>query len=121
MYEYLLAMASLNSQDPNITLQCLFKLFDSNQYGLLSQAEVVDVLHTFHQMSESTEDDSDQEKPDNSLDDIRSSVAKGFGDKTQISQQEFREMCEKNEEIQQLATRLHMVFMLGMLFDESDF
>lgn len=121
MYEYLLTMASLTSQDPNLIIQCLFKLFDTDQDGVLNQAEVVDVLYTFHQISASNKDNSDQEEPDNSLQDIKSSVAKAFGNKTQISQQEFREILEKSEEMQQLAMRLQTVFMLGMMFDESDF
>lgn len=122
LYEYLLTMASLAAQDPSTTMQCLFKLFDSDQDGLLSQTEVVNVLHTFHQITMGNKDNIDgEEKLDNSLEDIKTSVGKAFGNKTQISQQEFREVCEKSEEIQGLAMRLHTMFMLGMLFNESDF
>ena len=121
MYEYLLTMASLNGRDPNLILRCLFKLCDADQDGLLKQSEVVDVLYTFFHISNGNEDKAEEKNLDNSLEDIKSSVAKAFGDKTQVSEQEFRQVCEKSKEIQELAKRLQNLFFVGMVFDESDF
>lgn len=94
---------------------------DSDQDGRLSQSEVVNVLYTFFQMSALNHDDMAQEDPEYSLEKIKSSVSKAFDNKTQISEQEFRGVCEKSEEIEQLATRLYSLFLLGMMFDDSDF
>jgi Ca2+-binding EF-hand superfamily protein len=120
LYEYLLTLALVNN-DPKLILKCLFKLFDTNEDGRLNQAEIVDILNVYSQVSSGDSDNTNQETLDSNLAEIKSSVAKAFGNKTQISEDEFREVCEKSSEIQGLASRLQMVFLFGMMVDESDF
>jgi Ca2+-binding EF-hand superfamily protein len=93
----------------------LFKIFDSDKNGLLSQAEVVDVLNTFFSLISRNNNDDTQKKPDYSLEEIKNDVSNAFGDKTEISQKELFEVCENSDIIQDFGTRLQTGNMISMM------
>ncbi|CAF1309464.1 unnamed protein product [Rotaria magnacalcarata] len=102
-------------------MECLFRLCDSNQDGILNEDEVIDVLYTFFRISLNNVNNNAEDKDGSSLEELRNNVSKAFNGKTQVSEQEFYEVCIKSEPIQELASRLGIAFMLGMMFDDSDF
>ena len=109
-------MILLSKQDFSVLRECLFKLFDSNQDGLLTQDEIVDVLYAYFMVTSGKEDNTDGENSKDYLNEVKNSIKTAFGDKTQISEQEFVEVCEKSEPIQELASRIHTTYSLGLLF-----
>ncbi|CAF4481267.1 unnamed protein product, partial [Rotaria magnacalcarata] len=121
LYEYLLTITLLSSNDLKIMMECLFRLCDSNQDGILNEDEVIDVLYTFFRISLNNVNNNAEDKDGSSLEELRNNVSKAFNGKTQVSEQEFYEVCIKSEPIQELASRLGIAFMLGMMFDDSDF
>ncbi|CAM2706240.1 unnamed protein product [Rotaria socialis] len=121
LYEYLLTMALLLGKDPKITIKCLFRLCDFNQDGMFNEDEVIDVLYTFFRISLNNANNDAEDRDGCRLEQLRNNVNKAFNDKTQVSEQEFYEVCMKSEPVQELASRLGMIFMLGMMFDDSDF
>ncbi|CAM4768889.1 unnamed protein product [Rotaria magnacalcarata] len=121
LYEYLLTITLLSSNDLKIMMECLVRLCDSNQDGILNEDEVIDVLYTFFRISLNNVNNNAEDKDGSSLEELRNNVSKAFNGKTQVSEQEFYEVCIKSEPIQELASRLGIAFMLGMMFDDSDF
>jgi Ca2+-binding EF-hand superfamily protein len=93
----------------------LFKIFDSDKNGLLSQAEVVDVLNTFFSLISRNTNDGTHEKPDYSLEDIKNDVSNAFGDKMEISQKELFEVAEKSNVMQEFGMRLQTASMMSMM------
>ncbi|CAF3650351.1 unnamed protein product [Rotaria socialis] len=114
-------MALLLGKDPKITIKCLFRLCDFNQDGMFNEDEVIDVLYTFFRISLNNANNDAEDRDGCRLEQLRNNVNKAFNDKTQVSEQEFYEFCMKSEPVQELASRLGMIFMLGMMFDDSDF
>jgi Ca2+-binding EF-hand superfamily protein len=120
LFEYQLGFILVSSQNPNMIMSYLFKIFDSDKNGLLSQAEVINVLNTFFSLIVRNNDDGTQEKPNYSLEEIKNDIINAFGDKTEISQKELFEVCEKSPIIQDFGTRLQTVNMVSMLVGDCN-
>lgn len=118
IFEYLLGNALLQKQDPNFIISYLFKIFDKDKDGLLSQAEVVDVLNTFFILVARNRKDETDRTPEYNLEEIKNDVSKGFGDKTQISPNELIEVCEQSSIMRNFAMNLQTTTVLSMMVGE---
>lgn len=105
----------MSRQDPDMMLSYVFKIFDSDKNGLLSQGEVIDVLNTFFSLISRNTNDGTPEKPTYSLEDIKNDVSIAFGDKMEISQNELLEVLEKSNIMHDFGMRLQNANMMVML------
>jgi hypothetical protein len=89
-------------------------LCDSDRNGLVDQADVVDLwsayLRLIHNNDGSDEDDGNVL----SLEKIKSSVSKCFGDKTQLTEQEFCEAFAKNEDLDTIFPNIQSFMWNGL-------
>ncbi|UJR12578.1 hypothetical protein I4U23_016754 [Adineta vaga] len=118
LFEYQLGFILISKQDVNLIINYLFKIFDSDKDGQLSQAEVVDVLNTFFSLIVRKNDDGTTEKPDYNLEEIKNDVSNAFGDKTQISQNGLFEVLEKSDIIQDFGGRLQTTNLMSMMIGD---
>jgi hypothetical protein len=91
LYEYLLAQAALDNDNPETIFKCLFHLCDTDHDGLLTKPE-------FTNLFVGLLDSDNKTDTKNNMDDINKLVTKVFGDKEKLSASEFRQVCESDEE-----------------------
>jgi hypothetical protein len=103
--------------DSETATNCLFQLCDTDHDGFTSQADIVDLWATLLGVTNKDTKESDPAKEEDELEEIKSHVRNAFGDKTQVSQQEFRQFCSENEAIEGLTQglQIYVVMPLGYL------
>jgi len=110
-------MGLFGRSDSETVTNCLFQLCDTDHDGFATQTDIVDVWATLLGVKNKDTKESEPAKEEDELEEIKSHVRKGFGDKTQVSQEEFRQFCSENEAIENLTQGLQIcvVMPLGYL------
>src|SRR5689334_10833520 len=106
-------MALAAKNDPEIQMKYLFTLYDSNRNGFLNKAEVVDIFKIFMLLYE-REKNVGSAQLESELEKFNNFVNKAFGDKTQVSLDEFRQICAENEELKKIADKLHPLVLVAL-------
>jgi Ca2+-binding EF-hand superfamily protein len=112
-------VAVFYKKDSEVTMNCLFALCDSNRDGLLSQAEVVDVLMVSRLMKV-INDDNEPKNIENEQENVESLVNKTFTDKTQISLEKFYDVYNESAEIQDITNSIYPFAWLSMVKDDDE-
>lgn len=109
-YEYLLAATSFSEKYPDASGKCLFAMCDSNRDGSLSKEEFVDFLEVFMiyiRINDNNDDDDDITETDQ----VKNFVSKVFGNKAQLSLDEFREIWKNNTNLEEIASTMGQLFV----------
>jgi Ca2+-binding EF-hand superfamily protein len=109
----LLLIGLLTKEKAEIIMKCLYKLCDSNHDGFLTETEVVSVLSIFMMMDINSDEKEQQIKQ--IMVETKDRVHKAFAGKTQVSEQEFYELCTKNEAIKELNDMLRGILSVSLL------
>jgi Ca2+-binding EF-hand superfamily protein len=99
--------------DQDVTMKCLFQLCDSNHDGLLTKEEIARIVHIFVLKLQIF---SETRKADPKIygERVMDIINKSFGNKAQLSEEEFRRVFLENEDIQELAQVAQSVLVTGL-------
>ncbi|CAF1050583.1 unnamed protein product [Rotaria sp. Silwood1] len=121
LYEYLLTVALLCTDDPKPVLQTLFIACDANSNDILTQNEARDVFSTFFRLMAGSDNGVDQKDPEYSKEKLDNIIQLIFGDKTQISEAEFRRACLENEDVKSITGELHFFLLVSLTSNAKKF
>ena len=93
-------MSLFGQSDPETIRNGLFKLCDTDHNDFLSQAEIIDVWTTLLKVMNSEGTESEMKDMNDELEKTKNEVRWAFGDKTQISLEEFCQFSDENEAMQ---------------------
>lgn len=121
MYEFLLAWVTLESEDPKVLFDSVFKMFDSDRDGQLTKDELVNALYAYLNMVARGTSSDETKQSKYTLNEIKKNIDEAFGDKAIISKKDLRENVENSEILRSMFSSLHSMFTIGLLFEDSDF
>lgn len=121
LYEYLLTVALLCSDDPKPVLQTLFLACDANNNDILTQDEAREVFSTFFHLMGSSSSDPDDVDSTYTKEKLDSVIQTIFNGKTQLSEAEFRRACLENEDVQAITGELHFFLLVSLTSNAKQF
>ncbi|CAF2029966.1 unnamed protein product [Rotaria magnacalcarata] len=121
LYEYLLTIALLCSDDPKPVLQTLFIACDANSNNFLTRDEARDIFSAFFRLMGAPADNVDQEDPSYSQEKLNSIIEQIFGDNTEITEAEFRQACIENNDVESITGELHLILLVSLTSNAKRF
>ncbi|CAF1130410.1 unnamed protein product [Rotaria magnacalcarata] len=121
IYEYILTVGLLSKQEPEVSMKCLFQLCDSNRDGFLTKDEIANLLSIFFLKFSDDKNAAERQENESLVKTCMDLVNKAFGDKTQVSEKEFRKHCAENEELQEMAQSIHAGLVMALAFSTLGF
>ncbi|CAF3813832.1 unnamed protein product [Rotaria magnacalcarata] len=111
----------LSKQEPEVSMKCLFQLCDSNRDGFLTKDEIANLLSIFFLKFSDDKNAAERQENESLVKTCMDLVNKAFGDKTQVSEKEFRKHCAENEELQEMAQSIHAGLVMALAFSTLGF
>ena len=109
-------MALFGKNDTETVMNCLFKLCDTDRNGYLSQTEVFDIWATLLRAMNKNAKESELKQMEHDLAEVKNEVREAFGDKTQVSQQEFRQFSTEIDAIKGLIESLQIFVVMSLSY-----
>ena len=117
----MLAFFTLQTEDPKVLFDCIFKMCDSDGDGQLTKAELVNTLYAYCNMVAGVGKGDEEKQPAHTLDEIEKEISEAFGERKFVLKKDIRGILEKSEMLQSIFMGLHCATTFGLVVDDADF